>query len=80
MLLYEAHTEIVFHAATGLWAGRPGFDSQQQQNILLFLPRLRPIQLPLSKGIKRHERETNHSPPSIAVVKKGGTMSQLLDS
>jgi hypothetical protein len=62
--------------ATGLLAGRPGFDSQQEQEIFLFSTASRPtlgsIQLPiqgvprdLSPGVKRPEREADHSPTRL---------------
>jgi len=66
---------------TRLWAGRPGFDSEQGQVFFFFFttayrPIVGPNQSALqwvqgfpSPGVKRSGRETNHSSPSNAEVK-----------
>jgi hypothetical protein len=67
-----------------LWAGQPGFDSQQGQEIFLYFtnsrPTLGPTQPPiqwvpraLSPEVKRRGREADHSPPS-STVKNGGAI------
>jgi hypothetical protein len=64
---------------------RPVFDSRQRQEIFLcsiaYRLALMPTQLPiqwvkgaLSLDVKRPEREADHSSPSIAEVKNGGTL------
>jgi hypothetical protein len=68
--------------------GQPGFDSRQQKEIFLVStlsrPALGPIQPltqcisgVLSPGIKRPEREADHSPPSSAAVKNCGAIPPL---
>jgi hypothetical protein len=72
----------------GVWAGRPGFDSRQGQEVFL----LHTIQTgsgthtdsyPMQtggffSGIKRTGRETDYSPPTSTDVKKGETLYRLL--
>jgi hypothetical protein len=69
-------------------AGRPEFDSRQKQEIVLFstvsTPALGPTQpliqrIPraLSPGVKQLGRDSDHSPPSSAEVKKGGAIPPL---
>jgi hypothetical protein len=76
----ECSLDISVSTATGLRAGRPGFDSRQLQGTFLssivFKLALGTTQPPdqwimgaLSAGLKRQGREANHSPPSNAEVK-----------
>jgi hypothetical protein len=64
----------------GLRSGRPGFDSRQGQQIVLFStassPSLGPTQPPIQwvPGGKRPVREADHSPQSSAEVKNGGAL------
>jgi hypothetical protein len=61
-----------------LWAGRPGFNSWQWQEIFIFSTEFRPalgatqwvLGAP-SLGVKRPDREADDSPPSNAEVKNG---------
>jgi hypothetical protein len=68
--------------ATGLRAGRPGFDSRQGK-IFLFStvsrPALGATQPPIQwvPEVKRPRREADHSPPSAAEVKKGRSIPPL---
>jgi hypothetical protein len=69
---------------TRLWAGRPEFNFRQEMGLFLFTiasqPAVGSTQKPirgrrctagaLSPGVKRLEREADHSPPSSAEVKK----------
>jgi hypothetical protein len=60
--------------ATRLRAGRPGFDSRQRQDILLFSIAPRPALGPTQSlvqwvpGVKRQGREADHSLPSSTEV------------
>jgi hypothetical protein len=67
--------------AIRLWAGQPGFDSQQGQEIFPFSiafrpalgptqPRIRWVPGALSLGVKRQGRDSDHSHPSSAEVHK----------
>jgi hypothetical protein len=69
----------------GLWAGRTGFHSRQEQHILLYSaasrqtlgPNQPPIQwVPetISPRVKRQRRDAHHSPPSSAEVKNDGAI------
>jgi hypothetical protein len=69
-----------------LRVGRPGFDYRQRQDLVLYnvKPPLVPTQPPIqrvpcaiSSEIKRPGREADHSPPSSAEVKCGGTVPPL---
>jgi hypothetical protein len=67
----------------GLRAGRSGFDFRQEKKISLISTSrtaLGPIQPPIQwvRGVKRTEREADHSPPSSAEVKNGGAILPLL--
>jgi hypothetical protein len=73
---------------TRLLDGRPGFDFRQAQEIFLFpidfkltlgpnQPPIKWVLEALSLGVKRQEREADHSPPSSVDVKNGGTIPPL---
>jgi hypothetical protein len=71
----------------GLWAGQPGLKSRQGQGFFL----LHSIQTDsgahpisytmetgsISRGVKRPEREPDHSPPPSAKVKSDGAIAPL---
>jgi hypothetical protein len=65
---------------------RQGFDSQQRQNVFLFVTASRPAlwlmpssiqreQGALSPGVMRPDCEADHSPPSNAELKNDGAIS-----
>jgi hypothetical protein len=92
-VLLNFQKQSVFHKpehlrrySNGLQTGRPGFDSRQGQEILLFStgprPSLGPTQPPiqwvpgaLSPGVKRSGRLAGHLLPSSAEVKNDGAIS-----
>jgi hypothetical protein len=66
--------------------GRPGFDSRQSQEIILFSTSCRPVLGPnqppiqrapgaLSPGTKRPDSEADYSPPSISEIKNCGAIN-----
>jgi hypothetical protein len=72
----------------GLRAGRPGRDSRQGQDIVLFFTASRPALGPthppvhwvpgaLSPGVKRLRHEAGNLPPSRAEIKNGGVIPSL---
>jgi hypothetical protein len=68
----------------GLWARRPGFDSQQGQEISLFstesrpaLGTTQPVPEVLSLAVKWPERESDRSPQPSVGVENGGVIPQL---
>jgi hypothetical protein len=86
--IYYSSTGVGIAESVLLRAGSPGLDSRQWK-VFLFstasTPALGPTQPPiqwvpgvLSPGIKRQEREADHSPPSSAEVKNGGAIPPLL--
>jgi hypothetical protein len=61
------------------------FDFRKGQEIFLFSTALGPNQPPiqcvqgaLSPGVKRPERDADHSPPSSAEVKNGGAIYDII--
>jgi hypothetical protein len=77
-----AHTKIwdsSVSIVTSLWAGWPGFNAQQWQEFFHFTtssrPALGPTQSPIQwvLGALSTGFEADHSPPSRAVVKNGGS-------
>jgi hypothetical protein len=69
-------------------AEESGFDSRKRHENFIYSitsrPDLQPTQPPIhlvlrlvSPGLKRQRRETDHLPPSSAVVKNGGARTQL---
>jgi hypothetical protein len=76
------------HYSSVLWAGWPGFDSRQRQEIC-FLHSVKtgsgasaafyPVgTMGFSLEVKQPRRGTDHSPPSSAKVKNGGDIPALL--
>jgi hypothetical protein len=66
----------------GLWAGWPGFDSWEGQDIFLYTmsrPTLERTQPPIQwyQGVEQPGHEADHSPPSSAEVKNGGAIPPL---
>jgi hypothetical protein len=85
---YKRSRDSSVGTTTGYWLD--GLDSRHRKSFLFSTasgPDLGPIQPPVQwilgagvfpRGVKRPGRETDHSPPSSAEVKKGGTIRPII--